>query len=126
MYVDIGANLTDAMYLGIYHGSQKHEPDIKEVIQRSWSAGLEKIIITGGSVEDAQSALTLAILDDRLFCTVGCHPTRCKEFVEKDPQEYLNQLLNLINENPTKVVAIGEIGLDYDRLSFCEKDIQKK
>lgn len=124
-FIDIGANLTDLMYLGKYHTSQKHEPDLKDVLQRSWSGGLEKIIITGGSLEDAKSSLELANSDDRLYCTVGCHPTRCKEF-EENPDEYLNSLEKLIQDNPKKVVALGEMGLDYDRLTFCDKETQKK
>ena len=39
---------------------------------------------------------------------------------------YMNSLKELITNNPKKVVAIGECGLDYDRLHFCPKDIQIK
>lgn len=42
------------------------------------------------------------------------------------PDNYFGQLLNQIEEHKDKVVAIGEIGLDYDRLHFCEPDVQKK
>jgi TatD DNase family protein len=35
-------------------------------------------------------------------------------------------LTHQIEENKDRVVAIGEIGLDYDRVHFCEPDIQKK
>lgn len=62
---------------------------------------------------------------DRLFFTVGCHPTRCNEF-ESDPDKYHLQLCNAIEKHRNKVVAIGEIGLDYDRLQFCNADVQKK
>lgn len=56
--------------------------------------------------------------------SVGTHPTRCGEFLVDS--NCFEKLDNQIAENKNKVVAIGEIGLDYDRLHFCEADIQKK
>ncbi|XP_022913753.2 deoxyribonuclease TATDN1 [Onthophagus taurus] len=126
-FIDIGANLTDLMYMGIYNGSKKHDPDLNNVLKRSWNAGLEKIIITGGNLEESVKALELTKLDERMYATVGCHPTRCTEFEDKStPEVYLNELKNVIEIGGEKIVAIGECGLDYDRLQFCSKDIQKK
>ncbi|PZC74353.1 hypothetical protein B5X24_HaOG207954 [Helicoverpa armigera] len=124
-FIDIGANLTDEMYQGVYHGSKKHEPDLDVVLARSWNAGLDKMIITGGSLTDSKTAIDLARSDARLYSTVGCHPTRCNDFLS-DAEAYLQGLRDLITENRDKVVAIGECGLDYDRLKFCEKDVQLK
>lgn len=48
------------MFSGIYNGSQKHKNDLDEVLQRSWNNGLQKIIITGTSLNDSKAALDLA------------------------------------------------------------------
>lgn len=63
-------------------------------------------------------------LKERLYCTVGCHPTRCGEFLVDT--YYFEKLCTQIEEHRSKVIAIGEIGLDYDRLHFCEPDVQKQ
>ena len=48
------------MYQGEYHGKTKHKPDLDKVLERSWQNGLDKMIITGGSLEDAKKALEVA------------------------------------------------------------------
>jgi TatD DNase family protein len=48
------------MYKGIYHGSKKHEADLEAVLERAWNIGMEKMIITGGSLEESREALQLA------------------------------------------------------------------
>ncbi|AFZ79657.1 hydrolase, TatD family member protein [Theileria equi strain WA] len=133
-FIDIGANLTDSMYNGIYHGSNKHLPDLGRVLERAKGIGMEKIIITSGCLQDVYESLEICEKYDKeckfLFTTVGVHPTRCNEFVKnkysKSEKEYLDALDELIARNRSRIVAIGELGLDYDRLQFCDKDVQKK
>lgn len=62
-FLDIAANLTDPMYKGIYNGSKKHEPDLKNVLSRAWNQGIEKIIITGTSLKESQEAIEIANTD---------------------------------------------------------------
>ena len=62
-----------------------------------------------------------------MYSTIGCHPTRCNEFDDSgDPEAYLDAMYELATNNKNKIIAIGEMGLDYDRLQFCTKDTQKK
>nr|KYP56958.1 Putative deoxyribonuclease TATDN1 [Cajanus cajan] len=127
--IDIAVNFTDGMFMGIYHGKQCHVSDIATVLNRAWAAGVQRIIVMCGSLEESREALAIAETDGRLFCTVGVHPTRCKEFEESgDPEKHFQALLSLAKEGiqKGKVVAIGECGLDYDRLHFCPVEIQKK
>lgn len=64
----------------------------------------------------------MASCAERLFCTVGVHPTRCSEFEEhpEGPEAYMAALLDVLLEgrHRGKVVAVGEMGLDYDRRGF--------
>lgn len=62
-FSDIGANLTDGMFRGNYNGSQKHPEDLDIVLERSWSTGLEKIIITVGTFTDIEDAIKIAHKD---------------------------------------------------------------
>jgi len=125
--IDIGANMTDTMYQGEYNGSSKHPPDLHSVLSRARSAGLVKMMVTGGNLEESKKAIELAKEHEDLYATVGCHPTRCNEFDGEDGAEaYFEKLLELIKENKSSVVAVGEFGLDYDRVKFCDKEVQMK
>ncbi|XP_065839982.1 deoxyribonuclease TATDN1-like [Oscarella lobularis] len=135
-FIDIGANLTDPVFRGTYRGKKAHPDDLDQVLKRARDHGVDKIVVTGGSLEDSQSALDLAksavvvekdgISMPQLYSTAGCHPTRCQDFVRHPagPDRYLDALLELIKSNGEKIIAVGECGLDYDRLHFCPKDVQ--
>ena len=53
------------MYQGVYHGSQKHQPDLDKVLERSWKNNLSKIIITAGNVQESKKALEIARTDGK-------------------------------------------------------------
>ena len=53
------------MYCGVYGGENKryHDPDLPAVLERAWAAGVQRIIVTGGSLEGSRAALALARTD---------------------------------------------------------------
>ncbi|TRM66387.1 hypothetical protein BD626DRAFT_546670 [Schizophyllum amplum] len=123
-------NLTDPVFRGKYHGKRKHDDDFSAVLDRAKAAGVQSMIITGGSLHESKEALDLASKHG-LYSTVGCHPTRASDFDKyKDgPEGYLRALDDLLASNVKgkgAAVAIGECGLDYDRLHFASADVQKK
>ena len=129
-FVDIGANLLDDMYQGTYRGKPRHEADLDNVLQRAWDGGLERIVVTAGSLEESKRAVELARRDSRLFSTVGVHPTRCNEF--GDTEESLAAHVTALTEVAKSgmmdgtVAALGELGLDYARTQFCDIETQKR
>ncbi|KAK9125822.1 hypothetical protein Scep_014668 [Stephania cephalantha] len=114
----------------IREGSGQSQADPPDPSPRGRAqAGGRANLVTGGSLEESKEALAIAETDGRLFCTVGVHPTRCKEFEDSgDPEKHFQDLISLARKGVEKgkVVAIGECGLDYDRLQFCSAEIQKK
>jgi TatD DNase family protein len=135
-FVDVGANLLDDRFAaGMYRGTFRHEPDLSLVLERARAAGVKRIILTAGTIAESKRAVETARKWNaeypflRFSCTVGVHPTRCQhEFVdsERKSEELLLELLEIARDGmqDSTVVAIGEIGLDYDRLEFCSKDVQ--
>ena len=81
---------------------------------------IDVIVNIGTSLKGCKDSLTLAAKYDKMYAAIGIHPSDVEALTAKDI-EWLGE--NAVN-NP-KVVAIGEIGLDYhyEKLS---KDIQKK
>jgi TatD DNase family protein len=150
--VDIGANLTDGMFRGEYHGKKYHREDLARVLTRARDAGVETVLVTAGTLEEAEEAVRLAETHDpraagdmsvaasmtasapALFTTAGVHPTRCDAFEDSgDPEGYFEKLVDFATKNKRgglggggRVVAVGECGLDYDRLQFCAKETQQK
>ena len=86
--------------------SPKFDNDRDAVIRNAFHSGVEYIINVGVDEETSLKSIELARKYDRIFAAVGFHPHDASKFDE-------TILLKL--KNQPKVVAIGEIGLDFFR-----------
>ena len=93
-----------------------YDKDRVRVIEQSRKAGIEYLINIGYNRETSENALKLASEYDFIFASVGYHP--------HDATEYDAQVVRKLAQKK-KVVAIGEIGLDYYR-NLTPKDIQQE
>src|SRR2546430_8354321 len=93
--------------------------DFDDVLRRATEADVTRIITIGTSVESSRRAIELAEKYPNVFAVIGVHPTYALE-AEEDVITPLRELA----KNP-RVVAIGEIGLDYHRLPSIEAAKQK-
>ena len=93
--------------------------DLSEVINRSVESGVKGILVPGIDFFTSQQAISLAEAYPIIFAAVGFHPNNLDEW-----ENCLVGKLIALASHP-KVVAIGEIGLDYYR-DKSPSEVQKK
>ncbi|GAW91623.1 TatD family hydrolase [Calderihabitans maritimus] len=109
MLFDSHAHLDDRQFAG----------EVDQVVRRAQLAGVKYILNAGYDVASSRRAVELAEKFDCIYAAVGIHPHVAKEATEED-FEALYQLA----QNP-KVVAVGEMGLDYYR-NLSPRDVQQE
>ncbi|AFN64886.1 hydrolase, TatD family protein [Mycoplasma wenyonii str. Massachusetts] len=68
------------------------------------------------SLSESKEVIEQAKKFEKLYCAIGIHPLYLSE-VNKEMKEVINQLEEIIQRNKGKVLAIGEIGLDFYRVT---------
>lgn len=99
--------------------SERFDRDRDKIIRELKSEGIELVILPGSSMEISRKAVELAKKYNNLYATVGIHPNNVDE-MDSNTIEALRQLAN-----NSKVVGIGECGLDY-HYDYCPKELQMK
>lgn len=108
--IDVHAHLTDVRF----------EEDLKQVVERANEAGIKKIVCSAYDLPSSFQSLELTKKFQNVFASVGIHPENVEDkFFEK----HFEELKKLCAE--PKVVAVGEIGLDY-HYTTENKDLQKQ
>ena len=81
----------------------------KSILARARQVGVLQVITIGIDLSSSQRAITLAEANSEVYSTVGIHPHNASELSSEDIQELLT-----LGRKP-RVVAYGEIGLDFYR-----------
>ncbi|WP_026673693.1 TatD family hydrolase [Alkalihalobacterium bogoriense] len=103
----------------VHLNADQFKDDIVTVIERAKDAGVHNMVVVGFDEITINRALELVEKYDWLYAAVGWHPVDAIDFNE----QYLNWLEQL-SSHP-KVVALGEMGLDY-YWDKSPKDVQKE
>ena len=85
----------------------RFDDDRQQVVERAIKVGVERIIVPALDLENCQAVLTLADQFEQVFAAIGIHPNSSAEWQDR----WVDQLRPFAQHK--KVVAIGEIGLDY-------------
>ena len=93
-----------------HYDDEKFDEDRKEVISKIYEEGVTRVISAGYSIESSKKAIQLAKKNEFIYATCGVSPND----IPSSASEWKNQykMLEKLIKND-KVVAVGEIGLDY-------------
>tara|TARA_Y100001954_G_scaffold82947_1_gene91155 strand:- start:231 stop:992 length:762 start_codon:yes stop_codon:yes gene_type:complete len=97
---------------------EKYKHDIDIIVQKAIDSGVKKMICVGVDLETSEKAILISNKYEQVYATVGYHPHESKDA----PQRYIYELEDMAKNS--KVVAIGETGLDY-YYNISPKSIQK-
>jgi TatD DNase family protein len=95
--IDSHCHLTDKSLRG----------QVEQVLTHARTAGVRRCVTVSGNLDDARACTELAARFEPVYAAVGIHPHEAADA----PADYLDRLRELAAAD--KVVAIGEVGLDY-------------
>jgi TatD DNase family protein len=102
-----------------HYDDEKFDADRDEVLERIQNQGVIRVVNPASNMASARKCLGLAKQYDFLYTAVGIHP--------HDAQELSKQAIDELRAmaKSDKVVAIGEVGLDY-YYDFSPRELQKE
>ena len=106
-----------------HYNDEKFNMDRKEIIRETLSSGVSNFIVAGFNIESSKKAIQIAKEYNEIYAIVGISPNDVENIkTGEDIDEYVAEIEKLAKDK--KVVAVGEIGLDY-YWNKENKEIQK-
>ena len=105
-----------------HYNDEKFELDREETLKKVCESGVKKLVCAGYNIESSKQAIKIANEHDYIYATAGISPNDIPTFENENNdvkqfffEDVLNEQLKELTKiaQNKKVVAIGEIGLDY-------------
>lgn len=103
----------------VHLNARQFKSDYEEVIQNAQDIGVKYMVVVGFDDETIPLAIKIAEQYEHIYAAVGWHPVSAIDYTD---EHY--DMLKQLSDHP-KVVAIGEMGLDY-HWDTSPKDVQEK
>lgn len=108
-----------------HYNDGKFDEDRKEIIQETYESGITKFVCAGYDIESSEFSLKIANDYNFIYSIVGISPNDVPESLD-EIDNMIEKIESLINSDKNKkIVAIGEIGLDY-YWNKENKDVQRE
>ncbi len=102
-----------------HYDDEAYDDDRDTVLELLKQEGIAPIVNIGASLNSTENTVKLAHKYDHVYAAVGVHPSDCASLTEED----IDRIRSYCDD--PKVVAIGEIGLDY-HYDEPDREVQKK
>ena len=94
--------------------------DLDKILKDAKEVGVDSFLVVGFDKKTSIDAIEIAKKYDNVYAAIGFHPTEIEDLSEEDFLLVMEMLSN------QKVVALGEIGLDYYWIKDKEKQEKQK
>ena len=104
-----------------HYDDEQFDPDRDELLgTRLPGAGVCGVLNMGSDFKGCEETLALTRRYEYVYGAVGIHPECARDL----PEDWLSRIREMLSEE--KIVAVGEIGLDYHWLDACPKERQQE
>ena len=106
-----------------HYNDEKFDEDREQIIEETYKSGVTKFICAGYNVESSKKAIEISQKHEFIYSICGISPNDIPQS-EEELWKTIDEISKIVQQNK-KIVAIGEIGLDY-YWNKENKELQKK
>ncbi|KAI3400001.1 hypothetical protein diail_4835, partial [Diaporthe ilicicola] len=126
----IGINLADPIFRGVYHGKQRHDDDLSGLVARARQVGCTKLIVTGSSFKTSRAALAIAKnYPGTVYTTAGIHPCSSSIFNPAHPHSHEEdgdgEHTPACGPDPDKPIPDGDHAVDPEKTETIISDLRR-